>query len=73
MKLDCHANWRLLAMTKEYMKQWIPAQHHPQKFSIFAGPEAGMTVLKDKKTSCAGMTVFIPCPMYRCGENLKKK
>ena len=49
MKLDCHANWRLLAMTKEYMKHWIPAQHHPQKFSIFAGPEAGMTVLKEIK------------------------
>ncbi|MBQ8367712.1 MAG: hypothetical protein IJX43_01465 [Alphaproteobacteria bacterium] len=31
------------------MKQWIPAQHHPQKFSIFAGPEAGMTVLKEIK------------------------
>ncbi|MBQ8367745.1 MAG: hypothetical protein IJX43_01645 [Alphaproteobacteria bacterium] len=32
-RLGCYANWRLLAMTKEYIKQWIPAC-------------AGMTVFK---------------------------
>ena len=39
----CHYRVHRAANNKVYRTQWIPAVYHPQKFSIFVGPEGGMT------------------------------